>query len=446
MNRNELERKHLTTISLIIIITAILSALMIFPGLKVYGQSPENLTITEVYRLARNYYPLTKQRDLITKAEDYSVSNAAKGYLPTLSINGQATYQSTVTTFPFSIPIKGFVIPVYSKDQYKAYSEIDQVIYDGGVIKNQKETVKATEVLQQQSLEVELYALYDRVNQLFFGVLLINEQLKQNNLLKQDIQNGIDKAKALVANGMAYRSSVDELSAQLLQTDQSRIGLAATKKAYLAMLGLFINRTLDDNTAIQKPEEPAFADAIKRPELLSYEDQKKIDDLKEHLLKTELRPKFGFFAQGGYGRPGLNPLSNNFQWYYIGGLKLSWSMGSLYTLKNRRKLLDIDRQGLDIQKETFLFNTRLIQKQQIADIEKYTELFQKDNAIISLRESVKKASEAQLENGVLSAHDYITEVNAEDQARQNLIMHEVELLQEQYSYQNTTGGITPNKQ
>lgn len=446
MNRNELERKHLTTISLIIIITAILSALMIFPGLKVYGQPPENLTITEVYRLARNYYPLTKQRDLITKAEDYSVSNAAKGYLPTLSINGQATYQSTVTTFPFSIPIKGFVIPVYSKDQYKAYSEIDQVIYDGGVIKNQKETVKATEVLQQQSLEVELYALYDRVNQLFFGVLLINEQLKQNNLLKQDIQNGIDKAKALVANGMAYRSSVDELSAQLLQTDQSRIGLAATKKAYLAMLGLFINRTLDDNTAIQKPEEPAFADAIKRPELLSYEDQKKIDDLKEHLLKTELRPKFGFFAQGGYGRPGLNPLSNNFQWYYIGGLKLSWSMGSLYTLKNRRKLLDIDRQGLDIQKETFLFNTRLIQKQQIADIEKYTELFQKDNAIISLRESVKKASEAQLENGVLSAHDYITEVNAEDQARQNLIMHEVELLQEQYSYQNTTGGITPNKQ
>lgn len=446
MNRNELERKHLTTISLIIIITAILSALMIFPGLKVYGQPPENLTITEVYRLARNYYPLTKQRDLITKAEDYSVSNAAKGYLPTLSINGQATYQSTVTTFPFSIPIKGFVIPVYSKDQYKAYSEIDQVIYDGGVIKNQKETVKATEVLQQQSLEVELYALYDRVNQLFFGVLLINEQLKQNNLLKQDIQNGIDKAKALVANGMAYRSSVDELSAQLLQTDQSRIGLAATKKAYLAMLGLFINRTLDDNTAIQKPEEPAFADAIKRPELLSYEDQKKIDDLKEHLLKTELRPRFGFFAQGGYGRPGLNPLSNNFQWYYIGGLKLSWSMGSLYTLKNRRKLLDIDRQGLDIQKETFLFNTRLIQKQQIADIEKYTELFQKDNAIISLRESVKKASEAQLENGVLSAHDYITEVNAEDQARQNLIMHEVELLQEQYSYQNTTGGITPNKQ
>ena len=404
------------------------------------------LSIGECYSLARKNYPLIKQRDLITKTKDYSVSNAAKGYLPTFSVNGQATYQSSVTSFPFSIPIKGFSLPVYSKDQYKIDGELDQVIYDGGVIKNQKQTAEANGIIQQQSLEVELYALYDRVNQLFFGALLVDAQLKQNELLKQDVQNGIDKEKALVANGTAYRSNVDELVAQLLQTDQSRVELVATKKAYLDMLAVFINKHVDENTVLEMPAAPVLADSVSRPELLSYDYQKKTYDLQDKLLVAQLMPKFSFFAQGGYARPGLNELSNNFEWYYIGGLKLSWNIGSLYTLKNQKRLLNIDRETLDIQKETFLFNTNLTQKQQSSDIVEDIELVKKDDAIVNLRESVKKASSAQLENGVLSAHDYITEVNAEDEARQNRILHEMQLLQAQYSYQNTMGNIKINNQ
>ena len=411
---------------------------MLFAGIKAYAQSPPHLTIQQVYELARKNYPLIKQRELITKTKEYSVSNAAKGYLPALSINGQATYQSTVTTFPFTIPIPGFSVPKYSKDQYKVYGELDQVVYDGGVIKNQKQSAEANEAIQQQNLDVELYALYDRVNQLFFGILLLNEQLKQNTLLGADLQNGVDKAKALVANGTAYRSSVDELSAQLLQADQSRIELIASKKAFLDMLSLFINIPLNENSILEKPVPNVVADNINRPELQLYDVQKKTFDLQEQLLKAQLRPKLGLFFQDGYGRPGLNPLSNDFSWYYIGGLKLSWNLSSLYTLKNQNKLLDINRNTLDIQKETFLFNTRIMQKQESAAIQKFTDLFKKDNEIITLRESVKKAASAQLENGVLSAHDYITQVNAEDQARQSLILHEIQLLQEQYNYQNTT--------
>jgi outer membrane protein TolC len=406
------------------------------------AQSPE-LTISECYSLARKNYPLIKQRDLITKTKDYSVSNASKGYLPAFSVNGQATYQSTVTSFPFTIPIKGFTLPVYSKDQYKIFGEVDQVVYDGGVIKNQKQTAEANEVIQQQSLEVELYALYDRVNQLFFGALLVDEQLKQNDLLKADVQNGIDKEKALVANGTAFRSSVDELEAQLLQTDQSRVELLATKKAYLDMLSLFINRPVED-IILEKPAPPPATDTLRRPELLSYDYQKKTYDLQDKLLVAQLMPKLGLFAQGGYARPGLNELSNNFAWYYIGGLKLSWNLGSIYTIKNQKRLLNIDRETLDVQKETFVFNTSLTQKQQSSDITKDIELVKADDAIINLRESVKKASQAQLENGVLSAHDYITEVNSEDEARQNRILHEMQLLQAQYSYQNTMGNIKIN--
>jgi outer membrane protein TolC len=408
----------------------------------IYAQSAGKLTIEKAYQLARKNYPLIKQMDLLVKTKEYSVSNAAKGYLPAFSVNGQATYQSAVTSFPFKVPIPGFTLPNYSKDQYKIYAEVDQVIYDGGVIKNQKQTAEVNQIIQQQNIEVELYALYDRVNQLFFGALLMDEQLKLNDLLKKDIQNGIDKTKALVANGTAFRSSVDELSAQLLQTEQSRVELIASKKEYLDMLGLFINNLLDENTVLEEPPIPEITDSVSRPELLFYDYQKRNYDLQEEFLKTQLRPKFSFFVQGGYARPGLNFLSNDFAWYYIGGLRLSWNLGSWYTLKNQKELLAINRNTLDIQKETFLFNTNITQKQQHTDISKYIELIKKDDAIITLRESVKNAAGAQLENGVLSAHDYVTQVDAEDQARQNLILHRVQLLQARYNFQNTTGNIT----
>lgn len=418
---------------------ALMIILAAFISLELFAQQTEKLTIQNAYQLARKNYPLIKQRDLIAKTRDYSVSNAAKGYLPVFSVSGQATYQSSVTSFPFQIP--GFSIPEFSRDQYKFFAQADQVIYDGGVIKNQKQTSEATEILQQQNLEVELYALFDRVNQLFFGALLMNEQLKQNDLLQQDIQNGMAKAKALLANGVAYRSSVDELSAQLLQAQQARLELVATKKAFLDILSLFIGAKPDENTILEMPAAPALHDSINRPELLAFEYQKKLFDLQGELLKDQLKPKISFFAQGGYGRPGVNFLSNNFSWYYTGGLRLNWNFGSLYSLKDKQYLLSIDKNSLDVQKEIFIFNTKISQKQQDANIEKYDSLIEKDDAIINLRSSVKKAAFAQLENGVLSAHDYINQVNAEDLARQSKILHEIQLLQAQFSYQNIVGNV-----
>jgi outer membrane protein TolC len=404
------------------------------------AQQTNLLTITQAYELAKKNYPLIKQRDLIKKAGDYSVENAAKGYLPQVSFSGQATYQSAVTSIPFNVP--GFSIPQYSKDQYKLYGEVDQVIYDGGVIKNQKQTAAANEIIQQQNLEVELYALYDRVNELFFGILLADQQLQQTDLLEKDIQNGIDKTNALITNGTAFRSSADELQAQLLETDQNKVEIKALRKSYTDMLGLFINQP-GDSIQLEEPQRLVLSDSINRPEIMLYDYQKRTYDLQSDLLKDQLKPKFSFFFQGGYARPGLNELSNDFEWYYIGGLRLNWNLGSLYTYKNQKRVLDINKQTLDIEKETFVFNTQLSQKQENATIVKYQELIGKDDAIISLRNSVKNASYAQLENGVLSAHDYITEVNAEDKARQDRILHQVQLLQASYSYQSISGNQMP---
>jgi len=415
--------------------------ILLFPvfDFALYGQKVDTLSIEKAYTLASKNYPLIKQRDLITKTTDFTLSNAAKDYLPSFSVKAQATYQSGVTDFPFNVP--GIHIPQFNKDQYKMYAEADQIIYDGGVIKNKKESAIANEALEQQNLEVQLYDLYERVSQLFFGALLMEEQLNQNHLLQKDIQNGIEKAKAFVANGVAYRSSVDELSAQLLQAQQSHVEMSATKKAYLEMLKLFTGLEQDTVLALEKPVEPSLKEKINRPELQAFEFQKKIYDLRANLLKDQIKPRISFFVQGGYGRPALNFLSNNFEWYYIGGLRFNWDFGSLYSLKNNLHLLDINRNSLETQKEVFLFNTKISQLQQKESLQKFDSLLQKDNSIIELRSSVKKAAFAQLENGVLSAHDYINQVIAEDQARQNKIIHEVQLLQAQYSYQNITGNI-----
>jgi outer membrane protein TolC len=401
------------------------------------AQSTDQLTLNDCYRLALQNYPEVKQRELIAKTAEYTIENIQKGYLPQLNINGQASYQSAVTAIPIKIP--GVDIPTLSKDQYKVYGEIDQTVYDGGEIKQQKKLQKTTEAISQQQLETDLYQLKDRINQLFFGVLLVDEQIKQNDLVIKDVQLGHDKTRASIRNGTAFKSNGDILEAQVLQDEQQSINLRASRKAYTDMLGLFIGRMVDENTLLVKPATVNVMHDINRPELLGYDLQGKNLDAQNELLTVGTRPKLSLFLQGGVARPGLDLLSNNFAAYYIGGIKLTWSPSLFYTLKNSRTLIDISRKNLAVEKETFLFNTNLTVKQQDADIGKYQQLLASDDRIIELRTKVKNTAMAQLENGVITSNDFLTDVNDENQARQNKILHEVQLLMTQYNQQTTTG-------
>lgn len=394
-----------------------------------------SITLDSCYVLAKKNYPLVKQHELIAKSNEYTLGNIEKGYLPQLNINGQATYQSDVTQFPKSIP----GIKTLSKDQYKIYAEANQVIYDGGVLKQQKKLQEANAIVDGQQLEVELYKLKDRINQLYFGILLIDEQLKQIVLTRRDIQLGLDKTNAQISNGTALQSNADILKAQLLKTDQQTIELNSNRKAFTDMLGLFVNRPLDENTIFIKPENITSSGEISRPELLMYDEQNKIFDVQNNLLTAKNSPKISFFVQGGYGRPAFNILSNNFDPFYIGGLRLIFPLSGFYTIKNERNLISINKQNIDVQKSTFLFNTQLAIKQQSASITKLQAFLKTDNEIISLRTNVKKAALAQLENGVLNSSDYLREVNAEDAARQDKILHEIQLLMAQYNERNITG-------
>ena len=394
-----------------------------------------SISLDTCYALARQNYPLVKQYELIAKSLEYSLQNASKGYLPQININGQATYQSDVTQLPKNIP----GVPVLSKDQYKIYAEVNQPVYDGGVIRQQKKLQEANFAMDKQKLEVELYQLKDRINQLFFGILLIDEQLKQNALMKNDIQLGLNKTNALIANGTALKSNADVLKAELLKANQQTIELIANQKAFTDMLALFINRPLDETTVFIKPPNLLASQEIKRPELLLYDYQNKIFYTQNNLLSAKNRPKLSFFVQGGFGKPAFNIFKDSFDPYYIGGLRLSIPITGFYTLNNERSLINISRKNIDVQKETFLFNTQFALKQQNAEITKLQEILKTDDEIIPLRTNVKKASLAQLENGVINSNDYLREVNAEDNARQNKILHEIQLLMAKYNEQTTRG-------
>jgi len=392
-----------------------------------------NLTLEDCYQLAQKNYPLIKQRELISRTGNYTVANAAKGYLPQLNFSGQATYQSQVVEIPFP------GAPQLSKDQYKVQAEVTQTIFDGGNIHYQKELSKANTAIQQQQLEVNLYNIKDRVSQLFFGILLIDEQLRQNELRMEDIRSGIHKTEGAVNNGTALRSSLDELKAELLNVEQAQVQLKASRQAYLQVLALFINQPLDDQARLTRPAPTTMPAEIRRPELLLYDYQQRSYDVQEKQLKVSYLPKVSAFVQGSYGRPTLNFVSNDFGFYGLGGIRFSWGLGSLYTNKNSRQILRISKQDVDVRKETFLFDTKLTMTRQQIEAAQYNDLIHQDEEIIALRASVKKAAVGQLENGVITSHDYISYVNAESLARQNLILHEIQLLQVQYNNRNTSG-------
>ena len=414
-----------------------LIVLMLICGHWSMAQQSNSLSLDNCLEMAKQNYPLIRQYTLIEKTKEYSIANAQKAYLPQFNVAGQATYQSAVTQIPISLP--SVDIPTMSKDQYKLYGEVSQSITDLFIVKDQKEYINANSEIEVQKTEVELYKLRERINNLYFGIFLIDAQIKQTELLKKDIQSGIEKTNVAIANGVALKSTADNLKAELLKADQRTIELKATRKGYADMLALFIGNPIDENTVLEKPHRQMLTNTINRPELKLFDLQKKSFDVQEKLITAKNLPRLSAFFQGGLGRPGLNMLDNDFQGYYIGGLRLSWNITGFYTYKNEKKMLANSQSMIDIQRETFLFNTNLTLKHQNADITKMRELIETDKRIVTLRESVKNTTQNQLTYGTATTNDYLIAVNAEDQAKQNLILHEIQLLMTEYNTQTTAG-------
>ncbi|ROL61433.1 TolC family protein [Bacteroidetes/Chlorobi group bacterium ChocPot_Mid] len=400
------------------------------------------LTIDNCQKKAYENYPLVRQYDLLEKSKSYNISNANKLYLPQISVSGRATYQSDVVEIPFKFPL--FTFDEISKDQYQVVGEINQIVWDGGAVSGQKNIINATSEIEKNKLSVELYNLKDRINQLFFGILLIRESIKRNEQLILELEKNLERVTSLWENGVVSEADVNSLKVEIINANQRKTELKGNEKSYRKMLSILIGEDIDDNQILIVPSTTEDSNEFKnsnlnnlltkRPEIELFQAQENLFSHQTENLNNGRYPKIGLFFQAGYGRPGFNLLKNDFSFYYIGGIRLSWNLSSFYNVYNNEELLIINKKSIEVQKENFLFNNNIKYNQYKVEIEKYNELLKNDDEIISLRYKIKQSSEARLENGTISITDLIHDINAENLAKLDKTIHEIQLLLSIYNY------------
>ncbi len=400
------------------------------------------LTIEECYRQAQANYPLIRQYELIEKTEAYNLENAARGYLPQLAFSAQASYQSDVTHIPIDLDALGFSgveIPTLSKDQYKAELSLNQTIWDGGAIRSQRKALRTQADVERCDLDVNLYTLRDRVNQLYFGILLTDARLRQNKVLQDELKRHLAQVTSYINNGIANQADYDALRVDFLKARQDETALRHTRCAYVQMLARFIGQEFGEDVTLEKPRiDRSFASTNMRPELSLFDAKIRNLQAQDSRLTAGLMPRFSLFATGGYGKPGLDMFEDRFQLYGMAGVRLSWNIGNFYTQKNDRRKIKTSIQSVEAQRETFLFNTALDVTQRDAALDRYEEQLKYDDEIIALRRSLRQASEVKMSNGTLSGTDLTRDIHAEQAAIQDKIVHEISLLMAIYDRKYAT--------
>ncbi len=393
------------------------------------------LKIETCYEKAEANYPLIQAYELIEKSKEYNLSNASKGYLPQVMLSAKATYQSDVTKVPIDIPgVKGL-----SRDQYGATIELNQTVWDGGHIRSKKEELLTQSEVEGKNIDMMLYTIRERVNQLFFGVLLYDGMLQQNEIYQKELQRNLNLVSAYIQNGIANQSDKDAVRVEQVKAVQQHAELTHNRQAYLAMLSALMGEAMSENITLEMPVcTDEVSTVIERPELAYYDASlRNLDALKKG-VNADLMPRFDLFITGGYGKPGLNMLENNFSAYYLGGIRMVWNFGGLYTRKNSLRNIEVNKSRIDVEREAFLFNTRLDMTSSDYEIRKMTQLIQTDDEIVRLRTSIRESAETKLANGTLSVLDLMKEVNAEQMARQEQILHNIQLVQAKYQLKYIT--------
>ena len=400
-------------------------------------------TLEECQQAAEQNYPLIHHYELIGKTTDLTVANIQKGWLPQISASAQATYQSDVPGFPnqfqqlyqqMGLDMKGL-----KKDQYRMGIDVNQTIFDGGVISSQKKIAREQGKVNAAQTEVNLYQVRKRVNEMYFSLLLLEDQIVLNNDLQQLLSGNEKKLASMVKHGTAAESDLKNVKAERLNVVQQAINLESQKRMLQAMLSTFCG------TEVTKPQKPAVTETgnmNNRPEMRLFDAQLRLADAQEKALNATLMPKLGVFAQGFYGYPGYNMFEDMMKhdWSLNGmiGARLTWNIGALYTRKNDKAKIQLQRELTENSRDVFLFNNQLEQIQENEEIARYKKLMADDEEIISLRSSVRKAAESKLSHGIIDVNDLIREINQENAAKVQQSMHEIQMLKQIYDHKYTT--------
>lgn len=400
--------------------------------------SQANLTLDSCLYLARLHYPSFQQIELSQKILGQQIKNINTNWLPGIQGTAQATYQSDVTSIPINIPGLPTITPP-PKDQYKFYLDAQQLIYDGGTNKNQKNLLRNVEAADELKVESEFYKMNEKVIQLYFGILLIKEQIKIIGLTQSDVDANLKKA------GIAYEAKsisgyqLNLLKSEKIKLDQKLLELQSQQKVLLTNLGKIIHRILKENEILTIPQSIPINSNVNRPEFKLIQVQKALLQQQNRLNQSKAIPKVLAFGQAGYSNPALNFLKDEFQTYYIAGIRLNWNVSSLYNLNRDNKINHLNQSLTEIQEEAFLYKLNIEKSQYEIDTEKFLALQLSDQDLILLYSKIKEASRLQYETGTLTLADYLRDINSEEQARLNEVIHRISYLQSIYLNNNLYG-------
>ncbi|MBR5688207.1 MAG: TolC family protein [Prevotella sp.] len=404
-------------------------------------------TIQQCQDAAHSNYPLINQYGLIEKTTDATVANIQKGWLPQVSSYAQATYQSDVTSWPDNMQsmfqTMGVQMEGLHKDQYRVGIDVNQTVFDGGAISSQKEVAKRQGEVMTAQNEVTLYQIRKRVNEMFFSLLLVDEQLRLSADLLTMLKTNENKLQSMFKHGTAAESDYYAVKAERLNAEQQLTTLKAQRQTLQRMLSAFCGIEITDHPVKPQPlaDFPNGKTVARRPELSLIDSQLRLTDAQEKSLNAALMPKLSLFAQGFYGYPGYNMFDDmrRYQWSWNGivGARMTWNIGALYSHKGDKEKIGAQRSMYQLQREAFLFNNQLEQIQQNEDVVRYRKLMADDEEIIALRTSIRKAAESKLQHGIIDVNELVKQINNENTAKVQHSIHEIEMLKSLYDLKYT---------
>lgn len=404
---------------------------VLFPAVR--AQSLE-----ECRQAAEHNYPIIRQYDLIARTTELTVRNIQKAWFPQISVTAQGSYQNKVTAWPENLQglfaQMGLQLQGLSRDQYKVGIDVRQTLFDGGTIGSRREIARGEGAVQAAQTEVDLYKIGQRVHEMYFGLLLLDEQLRLNADVNALLRSNEAQLAAMLKSGTASAGDFENVKAERLSAEQQQTELLSQRQTLQRLLSLFCGIPVD---SIRRPPVPNLPSGEnKRPELRLFDRRLQLTDAQEKALDAQLLPQLGFFAQGYYGNPGLNlfedMMKRRWSWNSIAGLKLTWNLSALYTHRNEKSKLRVQRELIENARQQFLFNNRLDETQQSENVRRFRAIAQRDGEIIALRTAVRKAAESKLAHGIIDVNGLLREINKENAAKTQQAIHEIDMLKAMY--------------
>lgn len=404
---------------------------VLFPAVR--AQSLE-----ECRQAAEHNYPIIRQYDLIARTTELTVRNIQKAWLPQISVTAQGSYQNKVTAWPENLQglfaQMGIQLQGLSRDQYKVGIDVRQTLFDGGTIGSRREIARGEGAVQAAQTEVDLYKIGQRVHEMYFGLLLLDEQLRLNADVNALLRSNEAQLAAMLKSGTASAGDFENVKAERLSAEQQQTELLSQRQTLQRLLSLFCGILVD---SIRRPAVPNLPSGEnKRPELRLFDRRLQLTAAQEKAVDAQLLPQLGLFAQGYYGNPGLNlfedMMKRRWSWNGIAGLKLTWNLSALYTHRNEKSKLRVQRELIENARQQFLFNNQLDETQQSENVRRFRAIAQRDGEIIALRTAVRKAAESKLAHGIIDVNGLLREINKENAAKTQQAIHEIDMLKAMY--------------